>query len=159
MPGRSLVTAQRSRLDATFNRISILPEEQLEIRADFARYLCVLVSGFVESVVSAIALDYCRRRSSLTVVNFVESRLGRTGNLNTEQLLQFVGSFDPDWRSQLERFVAGKRKDALDSVVANRNKIAHGESIGLTYVRIEGYYKNICEIIDFMDDLFVGNQQ
>lgn len=154
MPGRSLVTAQRSRLDATFNRISNLPEDQLELRADFARYLCVLVSGFIESVVSDIAADHCFRRSSLTVRNFVESRLGRTGNLNTEQLLQFVGSFDPDWRSQLERFVAGKRKDALDSVVANRNKIAHGESIGLTYVRIKDYYNYVCEVVDFIDDLF-----
>ena len=87
-------------------------------------------------------------------MNFIENRLRRPGNLNTEQLLQFVGSFNPDWRSELEKFVAGERKDALDSVVANRNNIAHGESVSLTYVRIKDYYKYICEVLDFIDKQF-----
>ena len=87
-------------------------------------------------------------------MNYVESRLGRLGNLNTEQLLQLVGSFDRDWHNKLEQFVIGERKDALDSVIANRNNIAHGESVSLTYMRIRDYYKRICEVVDFVDELF-----
>ena len=48
----------------------------------------------------------------------------------------------------------GERKDALDSVIANRNSIAHGESVGLTYMRINDYYKRIGEVIDFVDEMF-----
>ena len=87
-------------------------------------------------------------------MNYVERRLRRLGNLNTEQLLQFVGSFHPDWHNKLEQFVIGERKDALDSVIANRNSIAHGESVGLTYMRINDYYKRIGEVIDFVDEMF-----
>ena len=154
MPARSDLLSKRSRLDAVFARVSNLPEGELQIRSDFARYLCVLVSGFVESAISDIAADHCRHRSSTTVMNYVEGRLRRLGNLNTEQLLQFVGSFDPDWRNQLNKFVLGERKDALDSVIANRNNIAHGESVGLTYMRIRDYYKRICEVVDYVNDLF-----
>ena len=154
MSSRSLVAAQRNRLDAAFARVYNLPENQLEVRADFARYLCILVSGFVESVVSDIATDHCRNRSAPTVMSFVESRLRRPVNLNAEQLLQFVGAFNRDWRNELDRFIAGERKDALDSVVANRNNIAHGESVNLTYVRIRDYYRYICEIVEFLEELF-----
>ena len=87
-------------------------------------------------------------------MNYVESRLRRLGTLNTEQLLQFVGAFDPDWHNKLKQFVIGERKDALDSVIANRNNIAHGESVGLTYMRIRDYYKRICEVVDFVDEMF-----
>ena len=154
MSNRPLVVAQRNRLDATFDRVSSLPENQLEIRADFARYLCILVSGFLESVVSDIAMDYCRSRSAPTVMSFVESRLRRPMNLNAEQLLRFVSAFNVDWRNQLEDFITGERKEALDSVVANRNNIAHGESVNLTYARIRDYYRYICQVVDFLEDLF-----
>ena len=154
LQGRPNVAARRRRLDATFERISNLPENQLQVRSDFACYLCVLVSGFLESAVSEIAADLCRSQSSATVMNFVESRLRRPGNLNAEQLFQFVGSFSGDWRGELEQFVFGQRKDALDSVVANRHRIAHGEYVNLTYARIKDYYKHICELVDFLDTLF-----
>ena len=111
------------------------------------------MSGFTASVVSEIVADHCRNRSSPTVMNFVESRLRRPGNLNTEKLLKLIGSLRIDWRTELESFVKGERKDALDSVVANRNRIAHGESVNLTYQQIRNYYKSICEVVDFIDEL------
>ena len=87
-------------------------------------------------------------------MSFVEGRLTRVGNFNTEQLLQFVGSFKAVWYDELQSFVAGKRKDALDSVAANRNSIAHGGSVGLTYSRIREYYGSVCEVVDFVDGMF-----
>lgn len=75
-------------------------------------------------------------------------------NLNAEQLLRFVSAFNVDWRNQLEDFITGERKEALDSVVANRNNIAHGESVNLTYARIRDYYRYICQVVDFLEDLF-----
>lgn len=154
MSSRTAILTKKNRLDAVFYRVSNLPEDDLQVRSDLACYLCVLVSGFVESTVSDIAATYCRVRSSPTVMNYIALRLSRTGTLNTERLLQFVGSFDPNWRDQLDDFVIGERKDALDSVVANRHNIAHGESVGLTYMRIKNYYKRICEVVDFVDDMF-----
>lgn len=153
MTTRYLVS-QRNRLDAAFARVSNLPVDQFEIRADFARYLCILVSGFLESVASDIAIDHCRGRSAPTVVRYVDSQLRRPGTLNSERLLQFVGAFSLDWRVALEEFIAGERKEALDSVVANRNNIAHGESVNLTFARISDYYRYICEVVDFLESMF-----
>ncbi len=153
MPGKSVVATHRARLDATFSRIDSLSTEDLEVLSDFARYLCVLVSGFVEIALSELAAEHCRKRSAPTVSNFVQSRLSRLQNVKSERLLQLVGSFDPKLRVEIEKYIDGPRKDALDSVVDLRNKISHGESVGVTYVRIKDYYERISEIIDFVSAL------
>lgn len=151
IPGKNIVATLRAKLDATFTRIGSLSTGDLEVHSDFARYLCVLVSGFVETALSELAAEHCRKRSAPTVSNYAQSQLARLQNVKTERLLQLMGSFDPKMRVEIETFIDGPRKDALDSVVDLRNKIAHGESVGVTYIRIKDYYKRISEIIDFVE--------
>jgi len=152
MPGKNVVATLRARLDATFTRIGSLSTEDLEVHSDFARYLCVLVSGFVETALSELAAQHCRKRSAPTVSNYAQSKLARLQNVKSERLLKLMGSFEPKMRAEIEEFIDGPRKDALDSVVDLRNKIAHGESVAVTYIRIKDYYKRISEIIDFAEE-------
>ena len=151
IPKKNIVADLRARLNATFIRIGSLSTADLEVRSDFARYLCILVSGFVETALSELAAEHCRKRSASTVSNYAQSQLARLQNVKSERLLQLMGAFDPKMRIEIEQFIDGPRKDALDSVVDLRNKIAHGESVGVTYVRIKDYYKRISEIIDFVE--------
>ena len=148
------LSSRKDRLDAVFDRVATLPSGDFRLQSDFASYLCVLVSGFVEAAISDLAIDHCQKRSSLTVTNYIESDLTRIGVLNAERLLQFVGRFNPQWRRDLEGFIAGERKDALDSIAANRNQIAHGQPVGITYTRVLTYYVKVCEIVNFLREKF-----
>lgn len=154
MPGTPDLAAMKARLDATFLRVSRLPQDDLEVRSDFARYLRVLVSGFIENAITVLATAYCRNRSQLPVGNYAGSQLGRLQNVNSERLTQVVGAFEGSWREELIGFLDGPRKDALDSVLSLRNQIAHGRSVGLTYARIHEYYSRIKEIVSFLEKRF-----
>ena len=151
---QSALSANKDRLDAVFGRVESLPKDNLQLQSDFARYLCVLVAGFVETEISDLAMEHCRKQSSPTVTNYVESYLSRVGVLNGNRLLQLVGRFDSKWHQELEQFIMGERKDALDSIVANRNQIAHGQTVGITYARVQKYYESICQIVDFLREKF-----
>ena len=148
------VVAHRNRVDAAFFRVRQLRSEDLEVQSDFARYLCVLVSGLVETVVAELASEFCRHCAAPTVSNYAQSQLATLRNMKAQRLVELLGAFDPRWRSQFEFFMAGERRDALDSVVALRNKIAHGDSVGVTYTRVRGYYDRVVEILDFVDEKF-----
>lgn len=152
MAGDREVAAMQARLDATFQRVESLSSVDLEVRSDFARYLCILVSGFVENAVTALTIGYCRERSHPTVANYASTQLSRLQNLNSERLTQVVGAFEREWREDFTRFLDGPRKDALASVLGLRNQIAHGESVGVTYVRIREYYLRVKEIIRFLGE-------
>ncbi|MBZ0145793.1 MAG: hypothetical protein K8F56_19700 [Rhodocyclaceae bacterium] len=125
-----------------------------EHQADYAKYLCILVSGFVETAFEELAIEHCRRRASPTVLSFAARKLARPQNLKAEPLLRLLGSFEASWRVELEGFLAGERKDALDSLVDLRNKIAHGDTVTVSLIAVKRYYKAVREVVEFIENRF-----
>jgi hypothetical protein len=154
MNGRAEVSRLKQRLDATFKRAAQVGSDP-ELQSDFARYLCILVSGYLERAIIELVLEHSRQNSSPSIQRFVEFRTRRLANLNSERLGQLFGSLNPDWRQDIARFIVDERKAAIDSVVSLRNSIAHGKSVGVTYNRVARYYEEIQKIIDHVANLCV----
>lgn len=152
MNGRAEVARLRKRLDATFSRAPA-PTTEIEFQSDFAKYLCVLVSGFLENAIVALVLDFTQRRSSPEVSAFVERTLQYWTNPNTEKIGVLLGSFNSEWRRQSEVFLVDERKESVNSLVALRHKIAHGESVGTSLSQVKAYYATIVTVVDFVADL------
>jgi hypothetical protein len=67
-------------------------------------------------------------------------------------LLEIAGAFDDAWRTNLESFLADSgRKEAIDSIIANRHLIVHGKDSGITLVRVKEYLQRCIEVIDFLE--------
>lgn len=152
MRGRLEVLRLRRRLDETFARVDRI--EDLEAKSDFARYLCVLVSGFVERSCIELALEWSRNQASPSVLRYVSGRLAGFQNPKRERVIELVRSFDPDWADLAEDFIVDARATALDAVVARRHQIAHGENAGISYAQIADYYREINDVVDFLTSLF-----
>ena len=146
-----------ARLDAAFARVRAIPFEDVELKSDCSRYLCVLVCGFVETSTCALVLGYVSDVSHPRVVSLVERKLYRRMSLNSERLIKLVGDMDSDWGRELRNFLTDERKAALDSVVALRHKIAHGESVGVSFVRICEYYEYVKEVVRYLDKLLTSS--
>ncbi|MBF8294531.1 MAG: hypothetical protein HW389_1076 [Bacteroidetes bacterium] len=57
------------------------------------------------------------------------------------------------WGEELLKFVSvDGRKEALDTIIANRNRIAHGEDSGITIVRIKEYLEKSIEVLEFVEN-------
>ena len=154
MTGRVEVFRLKQQLDATFERVKDVGLDT-ELQADFARYLCVLVSGYIEKAVVALVLEHVREKAAPTVQRFVEQRTKKFTNAKASNAQELLGSFDPDWKRDLEEFLVDEPKDAVDSIVDLRNTIAHGGSVGLTYNRIKKYYQQAQLVIDRVEKLCV----
>jgi hypothetical protein len=152
MSGRFRISRLKQRLDSTFSRAP-LSNHDIEIQADFAKYLCILVSGYLENAIIALIVGYSEKRSAPEVASYVERQLDRWTNPNTEKICQLFGSFSPDWRTKIEGFLVDYKKDSINSLVALRHKIAHGESVGTTMSQVKGYYNATNEVVEFLADL------
>jgi hypothetical protein len=152
MNGRAEISRLRKRLDATFARIPT-PVADLEVQSDYAKYLCVLVSGFFENAVVALVLDFAERRSSPEIMSFVERQLDHWTNPNTEKIINLFGAFSADWRQLLMDYLVDQRKESLNSLIALRHKIAHGESVGISLSQLRAHYKNILEVVSYLTQL------
>ncbi|MCC7131055.1 MAG: hypothetical protein IT352_00320 [Gemmatimonadales bacterium] len=152
MRGRAQVFRLKQRLDATFNRAPSSGAD-IELQADFAKYLAVLVSGFLENAIIALVLDFAQRRSAPEVTLYVERQLDYWTNPNCERIGQLLGAFSPDWLRKAEGFLIDERKAAVNSLVALRHKIAHGEPVGTSLAQVQQYYRQVNEVVAFIADL------
>lgn len=152
MTGRAEVSRLKQRLDATFKRFGSVSTD-LEVQSDFARYLCILVSGYLEKAVAELAVEHSRQTGAPSLQRFVDQRTKNFTNAKSQKLGDLLGDFDPEWRSLLEKYLDGELKDAVDGVVNLRNKIAHGESVGVTYTTISGYYDKVQKVVEYIADL------
>lgn len=130
-----------------------IDHSELELRADFARYLCVLVSGFLEQSVRNATADFVKRRAHTVVANYVVKGTDRIANLKTTKLKEHLVAFDPSWQLQLDALLTDEAKDAIDSVVALRHGIAHGQPADVTFERIARYYSEIKRTIAAIQQL------
>ncbi|MGO9240460.1 MAG: HEPN domain-containing protein [Bryobacteraceae bacterium] len=154
MTGRAEVTRLKKRLDDTFQRIKELESSpDLEVRSDFARYLCVLVSGYLEKAVIELVQEHARTNGAPTLQRFVEQRTRRFANANSKRLQEFLGAFSSKWRADAESFLVEDLKDAVDGVIGLRHQIAHGGSVSVTYQRIAEYYTRVQKVVDHVADL------
>lgn len=151
--GRREVTRLRSRLDAAFARVSDVGVDALEARADFARYLCVLVSGYLEKAVSELLFDYCRQQAGPRIQRYVRHRLERFQNPSKGNISALLDSFDPRWSRELDAYIVDERAAALGSIVNERHRIAHGENSTISYARVQEYRAQIDDVVDFISDL------
>ena len=138
----------QDKLDAVFERSKKIDIQEFELRADFARHLCVLVSGFLDQSIKNFTTEYVRKRSTPEVTRHVTRSIKNLTNLKTEKITQHLLSFNQEWQPKVATLLSDERKAAIDSVINLRNGIAHGQPDDMTLARIEGYYREIIKAID-----------
>ena len=152
MSGRRAVHSMRCRLAATFERANGAGGDA-ELLSDLARYLCVLVSGYLEQAVIELAMEHVRRRSDPSVQSFVDARLKSFTNANSTRLIDLLGSFSADWRNDMDKYLIDELKDAVNSVVSLRHAIAHGRHVGVTISRARDYFRRVDSVIKHIAEL------
>jgi hypothetical protein len=138
----------RQRLDGLFKKTGQITD--LELQAHWARYLCVLTSGFLEVSVRALFGQYARRVSAPSVASYVEKRLEDFQSAKMNNICALTKMFNEEWAEQLETDTVGELKDAVDSIVANRHQIAHGNDVGITHARMKAYYERSVKVVDLI---------
>ena len=149
------VVQEKQRLDSVFSLVEQMAPSD-EVLSHWAKYLCVLTSGFIENSLRLVLYEYARTHADKTVASYVSARLEGLTNLNDEKICQLLGSFSDDWRDTFLKMRSEEQKDAIDSVLANRHLIAHGRSVGLTQARMKQYYSEICKAVKTIDEYCVN---
>jgi len=145
------ISRNKQELDYLFEKVTAFSADTY-LQSHWARYLCILVSGFLETSVRIIYREYAKKKAIPQIANFVEGKLEDFQNPKMEKILQLTGLFNKDWENDLRRETEGELKDAVDSIANNRNKIAHGDSVGIGYIQIKAYYERAIKVIELIEN-------
>jgi hypothetical protein len=155
------IELRRRRIDAAFARADALAaaDDGLQIQADYARHCCVLVSGFLEKAIAELILHYAQGKTPRPLQAFLESSLRRVMNIDTERLLNIMGSLDAGWRNELDMLLSDEQRVAVNSVVGLRNDIAHGGGTSLSLGQVRQYWRLVQEVVQEVERILLTTPQ
>ena len=126
-----------------------------ENQSKLAQLMTVWISGYLEVTCRDVLLTYVEKTSDEGVARFVAQRLRRIRSPNVDEILKLVASFDKDRANELEKFITRKSiKESVDSVVALRNKIAHGTSVDTTIANVKNQFEDSKRLAGKLKELF-----
>jgi hypothetical protein len=140
-------------------QVNGLPIEQVEMRAHWARYICVLASGFLENAIKEVYSCYARSCGSAAIGDFVELQLDKIQNPKSSRFVEVARSFKKSWAAELSEFLNEEgRKEAIDAIMANRHQIAHGKDSGISLARVSEYVDKSIQVIEFIESQCDGKK-
>jgi hypothetical protein len=124
------------------------------LRVHWGRYLCVMTASFLENAVQAIYEEYAYTTFGGNLANYVSSQIAFTvGNANADSITRTAKSFSEIWSIALLEFLADNdRQAAINTVVSQRNLIAHGEQSAISPAQLKSHLEKIVEVVEFIEN-------
>ncbi|MCJ7633482.1 HEPN domain-containing protein [Candidatus Bathyarchaeota archaeon] len=142
--------AHKRYLDYLFKKSEELKGNE-ELLAHWTKYLCVLVTGWLEEAIYEIYSEYTEKKSHKNVSRYVTLKLKRFRNPKMGNIRTLVSDFNSDWGEEFDAITIGEIKDAVDSIVSNRHLITHGRSCNMSLRRLTQYYEHAVKAVQFLE--------
>ena len=126
-----------------------------EMQAHWAKYVCVLVSGYLEQSLKEIFLEHATAASQPRVARYIERTWPVSKNMKCDAIEEILINFDDAWAKNFNEWYAkGERKKEINEIIAWRNNIAHGKepsTNNVTIVTVKQKYKTACDLVDLLE--------
>jgi hypothetical protein len=142
--------SKRKRIAYLLDNVPVDPSGSLEMQSHWARYTCVIISGYIEETVKELCRSYAEDRCTPETLNYITAQLRFFQSANTEEISDLLMRFSKTWQSQFEAYVTDERKQAINSVIGNRHRVAHGLDCSVTVRQLKEWYPRINDVIDFI---------
>lgn len=154
--GAAARVAYRSRLTELAKRKIEEPEEQ----AHWAKYLSVLISGYLEQSVKEILLEFTASHDAIRLGNYIEASWPESRNMKTSNLARILEQFEQSWSDNFLEWLSAndQYKSEINSLISSRNDVAHGKEANTTNVTLlstKQRLKIAFEVVDFLELLIL----
>lgn len=127
----------------------------IEMQAHWAKYICVLAAGFLENSVEHVFGEFCDKSASPQVARYARRVLAGVQNPKYGRFVEILESFSADLGKSLHAHCNDDRGrgDAINSIMAHRHLIAHGEASDISLARVRDYLERSVEVIERIEEL------
>lgn len=128
-----------------------------EVQAHWAKYACILISGYIEQSTKEILLGYADGTSARRVQKYLKATWPSSKNMKSSAISEILRSFDDTWETQFQTWVEhGERRKELNETIQWRNDIAHGKEANtnnVTLASVRTKFSVAKELVTFLEGL------
>ena len=122
-------------------------------------YAIITSSGALEMEAKGIIADYVSLNGSVPIVKHIDKAIRRSSsNPSLWAIKKILDQFDMGWGDNFQSKVTALSeayRQALGSLVAHRNDVAHGQSVSVAFGAVVGYYCKARAVIAKLEDVLV----
>jgi hypothetical protein len=138
--------------------LSLIKPEEPEAQSHWAKYLCILISGYLEQSVKEVLFEFGTLQDSSKLSNYIEKTWKKSQNMNVDVIRKELGNFDDSWGVSFGEWLKSddRRKNTMDDLMRSRNNIAHGKLANTTNVTLASSKERMevaFQLIDFLEIL------
>lgn len=146
----------RSRITALFK--SYGEDSSIESQAHSAKYLAVLVSGYLEQAIKELLLHYASEGARPQISRYVRETWPISRNMSADNIKDILFQFNESWSEQFVTWLSQQesRKSHINSIVSWRNSIAHGQesnTTGVTLISVSAAFATIKELVSLIESM------
>lgn len=142
---RSQLDNQEKKLDDLLKSIGNLQDD--ELKAHMSKYFCIRISGYLENVVKTLVSNYSDKSCPAPISNYIRQDLKNITNLSRGKLERVLKKFSDNWKEHFLEKISDKQIESLNSIIANRNVIAHGQDGNISHKVVGDYYSDLKEVV------------
>lgn len=136
--------------------LAIIPSDSA-VQVHWGRYMCIVVAGFLENALQSVYKDYVSGINNANVVRYTSKHISRITNPNAGQFTQTAKAFSKTWQTDLHEFISRDgRREAIDTIMRNRNSIDHGGQAVISAGDVKRYLEKGIEVINFIENQCLG---
>lgn len=140
--------------------ISITPEQE----SHWAKYQCILISGYLEVSIKEILHDFSNDKTHPNIMRYVEASWPRSQNMNTDNIEKLLKKFNSEWAREFSEWLKtdGERQANINSLIEWRNRISHGKesaTTGVTRVSVRNTFNTAHELVCELEKIVPSNSE
>ncbi len=144
--------------DLLKNYNSLVSNSEIEMMAHNAKYIAVLVSGYLEQAIKEVLLNYANQGSRQHIIRYLEKSWPKSRNMNTSNIDVILKQFSKSWSISFASWISDQenRKGDINNLVSWRNDIAHGNesnTTGVTISSVSQKFTTIKSLVTFIESL------
>jgi len=146
----------KEKFDSIQRNIKIAEEvNDQKLASMLSSYLVVSISGTYEDCIEYLFIQRAGKNNDKEIQNLVKTLIDlHFRNPNYENIKKMVKALDSKYGTILRDKIADKNIEGINSIVTNKNNVAHGEVSNATIRDIKNYHKNALKIFKVLEEIF-----
>lgn len=130
-------------------------EEDEEVKSYLVKLLCVRTAGLLEVFLKTRISEYSNGKVPNEINRFLTLKFRDITNLRSSKFEDVLTSFSVSWGDMFRAYLNNheQEKTSLDSVIAQRHNIAHGQPSNIGSASMVQYYTDVKSIVLFLDTI------
>lgn len=127
-----------------------------DISSMLSSYLVVFISGVYEDVIEYLFIQRAGKSNDKEIENFVKVIIDKQfRNPNYDNIRELIKGLDSKYQAILESRIDIKNKDGINSIVNNKNSIAHGRISNTTINDVATYHNSAIKIFEELENILL----